>query len=310
MLIYCTGATGLAGYNFVKAASSEGHKVVAVCGKHRLPEMPNVTPVSCDLLDEHAVQRAVLEVFPDAIVNCAAISSPADVDANPELAEKMNTVLPERLAQLANHVGARFIHLSTDMVFDGSDAPYKNTDIPMPCTLYGTTKLMAEKRVLKAAAHTSVVLRLSHISGNSLTTRRSLHEKLLHIWAAGEKAKCRVDEIKCPLSAGRLGDLLVELCERPNLTGIYHYAGLEPISRYDMARRITEKFGLSADEFVEPVRGDREIDLTLDMSCLARYVKTRSCMFGELLDEMELPADLADWLKSKTGRVPVKRFKL
>ena len=100
MLIYCTGATGLAGYNFVKAASSEGHKVVAVCGKHRLPEMPNVTPVSCDLLDEHAVQRAVLEVFPDAIVNCAAISSPADVDANPELAEKMNTVLPERLAQL------------------------------------------------------------------------------------------------------------------------------------------------------------------------------------------------------------------
>ena len=98
MLIYCTGATGLAGYNFVKAASSEGHKVVAVCGKHRLPEMPNVTPVSCDLLDEHAVQRAVLEVFPDAIVNCAAISSPADVDANPELAEKMNTVLPERRA--------------------------------------------------------------------------------------------------------------------------------------------------------------------------------------------------------------------
>ena len=81
-------------------------------------------------------------------------------------------------------------------------------------------------------------------------------------------------------------------------------------SRYDMARRIAEKFGLSADEFVEPVRGDREIDLTLDMSCLARYVKTRSCMFGELLDEMELPADLADWLKSKTGRVPVKRFKL
>ena len=146
---------------------------------------------------------------------------------------------------------------------------------------------MAEKRVLKAAAHTSVVLRLSHISGNSLTTRRSLHEKLLRIWAAGEKAKCRVDEIKCPLSAGRLGDLLVELCERPNLTGIYHYAGLEPISRYDMARRIAEKFGLSADEFVEPVRGDREIDLTLDMSCLARYVKTRSCMFGELLDEVE-----------------------
>ena len=77
-----------------------------------------------------------------------------------------------------------------------------------------------------------------------------------------------------------------------------------------MARRIAEKFGLSPDEFVEPIAGDRPVDLTLDMSCLARFVKTRSCMFGELLDEMALPADLADWLKSKTGRLPVKRFKL
>lgn len=310
MLIYCTGATGLAGYNFVKAAASEGHKIIAVCGRRELPPIANVTARHCDLLDENAVQRAVLDAFPDAIVNCAAISSPADVDANPELAEKMNAALPERLAQLANHVGARFIHLSTDMVFDGSDAPYKNTDVPMPCTLYGTTKLMAEKRVLKAAAPISVVLRLSHISGNSLTERRSLHEKLLRQWAEGKKTPCRTDEIKCPLSAGRLGDLLVELCERPNLTGIYHYAGLEPISRYDMARRIAEKFGLSPDEFVEPVAGDRPVDLTLDMSCLARFVKTRSCMFGELLDEMALPADLAGWLKSKTGRLPVKRFKL
>lgn len=300
----------MVGYNFVKSAAAEGHKVIAVCGSRELPPMENVQVVHCDLLDENAVQRAVLDSFPDAVVNCAAISSPVDVDANPTLAEKMNTALPETLARLANHVGARFIHLSTDMVFDGTAAPYKNTDVPMPCTLYGTTKLMAEKKVLKAAAPTSVVLRLSHVSGNSFTTRRSLHEKLLRRWAAGEKTACRTDEIKCPLSAGRLGDLLVELCERPNLSGIYHYAGLEPISRYDMARRIAEHFGLSAEEFVEPVVGDRPMDLTLDMSCLARFVKTRSCMFGELLDEMQLPADLADWLKRKTGKVPVKRFKL
>ena len=51
------------------------------------------------------------------------------------LAEQQAAVGAERLAQLANHVGARLIHLSTDMVFDGSDAPYKNTDIPKPCTL-------------------------------------------------------------------------------------------------------------------------------------------------------------------------------
>ncbi len=310
MQIFCTGATGLVGYNFVKAAAEAGHKVVAVCGAKDLPELKNVKAIKLDLLDVNALQRVVLDMFPEMIVNCAAISSPVDVDANSELAEKMNVVLPEHLATLAHHVSARFIHLSTDMVFDGSCAPYKNTDIPMPCTLYGTTKLMAEKRVLKIAAATSVVLRLSHVSGNSLSRKRSLHEKLLRAWAEGKKTPCRVDEIKRPLSASLLADLLVEICDRPSLSGVYHYAGLESISRYDMAARIAEHFGLNAEEFVEPIKGERKMDLSLDMSCLAARVKTRSCTYNELLPEMKVPADLEDWLRSKGGKLPVKRFKL
>ncbi len=309
MLIFCTGATGLVGYNFIKAASEAGHRVVAVSHSHELPQFKGVEQMKIDLADTAAVQRAVLDVFPEMVVNCAAISSPADVDAKPELAEKMNTALPETLAILAKHVNARLIHISTDMVFDGSCPPYKNTDVPMPATLYGTTKLMAEKRVLKICAPSSVVLRLSHVSGNSLTTKRSLHEKLLRSWAAGKPVSARTDEIKCPLSASRLADLLCELCDRPNVSGIYHYAGLEPVSRYDMAARIAKHFGLDPQKYVVPTTGDRRVDLTMDMSCLAARVKTRSCMFDELFDEMRVPADVEDWLKAE-GKPPVKRFKL
>ena len=300
----------MVGWNFVRAAAEDGHSVVAVSGKNALPQMRGVKNVSIDAADFAALQRLVLDVFPEAVVNCAAISSPADVDANPELANRLDAELPETLAVLADHVNARFIHLSTDMVFDGSAAPYRNTDIPNPTTLYGQLKLLAEKRVLKVSAPTSVVLRLSHVSGNSLTTRRSLHEKLLRAWASGERTALREDEIKCPLSAERLGGLLVELCQRNNVSGIYHYAGLEPLSRFDMGRRIAEHFGLNPDEFIEPVRGERRVDLTMDISCLAARVKARSCMFGELLAEMRVPADLEQWLKSKSGRLPVKRFKL
>ena len=310
MNIFCTGATGLVGYNFVKSASDAGHKVLAVSNSHDLPPMKNVEQVKIDLTDMAKLQRTVLDMFPEMVVNCAAISSPVDVDANPELAEKMNVALPENLAHLAHHVGARFIHLSTDMVFDGTASPYKNTDVPMPYTLYGTMKLMAEKKVLKVDAPSTVVLRLSHVCGNSLTTRRSLHEKLLRAWADGKVSELSTNEIKCPLSVDRLADLLCELCERPNVSGIYHFAGLEPVSRYDMAKRVAEFFGLNPDEFIKPIEGERKIDLTMDMSCLAARVKTRSCMFSETLAEMKLPSDLEDWVKSKSGKVPVKRFKL
>ncbi len=310
MNIFCTGATGLVGYNFIKAASEAGHKVLAVANSHELPKIRNVEQVKLDLTDMNALQRVVLDMFPEMVVNCAAISSPADVDARPEYAEKMNVALPENLAHLAHHVSARFIHLSTDMVFDGTAAPYKNTDVPMPATLYGTMKLMAEKKVLKVDAPATIVLRLSHVCGNSLTTRRSLHEKLLRSWANGEISKLRTDEIKCPLSVERLADLLCELCERPNVSGIYHFAGLEAISRYEMAVRVAKHFGLNPDEFVQPISGDSPTDLTMDMSCLAARVKTRSCMFSETLAEMKLPTDLESWVKSKSGVVPVKRFKL
>lgn len=310
MLILCTGATGLVGWNFVRAAVEAGHRIVAVTGKQTLPQLRGVKSVQLDLTNFDALQRLVLDEFPEAIVNCAAMASPVDVDANPELANKLNTELPERLALLANHVNARFIHLSTDMVFDGSTPPYKNTDIPNPYTLYGQTKLLAEKKVLKISAPTTVVLRLSHVSGNSLSTRRSLHEKLLRTWARGEKTKLRTDEIKCPLSAERLGGLLVELLERKNVSGIYHYAGLEPLSRFEMGKRIAEHFGLDCAEFIEPIEGDRRIDLTMDISCLAARVKARSCMFSELLEEMKIPSDLEEWIKSKSGKIPMKRFKI
>ncbi len=310
MNIFCTGATGLVGYNFVKAASEAGHKVLAVSNSKDLPPIRNVEQIKLDLTDLASLQRAVLDMFPEMIVNCAAISSPVDVDAKPDLAEKMNVVLPENLAQLSHHVGARFIHLSTDMVFDGTAAPYKNTDVPMPSTLYGTMKLMAEKKVLKVDAPATVVLRLSHVCGNSLTTKRSLHEKLLRSWANGEISKLKTNEVKCPLSVNRLADLLCELCERPNVSGIYHFAGLESVSRYEMGVRVAQKFGLNPDDFIQPICDETSVDLTMDMSCLAARVKTRSCMFSETLNEMTLPADLEAWVKSKSGVIPIKRFKL
>ena len=81
-------------------------------------------------------------MWPDVIVNCAAISNPTSVEADAKLAEKINVALPRLLAQLSTHLGARLLHVSTDMVFDGqSEQPYRSTDMPAPTNLYGQTKL-------------------------------------------------------------------------------------------------------------------------------------------------------------------------
>ena len=104
--------------------------------------------------------------------------------------------------------------------------------------------------------------------------------------------------------------MILEILQRPKLSGIYHYAGADALSRYDMARRIAEHFGLNPDEFVEPFSRESDVDLTLDTHALISRVKTRAPTYNELLEEMQVPEDLRGWLKEKSGRLPVRRFKL
>ncbi|MBR4597979.1 MAG: SDR family oxidoreductase [Opitutales bacterium] len=310
MQIICTGATGLVGYNFVKAALSRGHKITAICNSSDFPKMEGVEVAKLDLSDFSAVERFFLDRFPEAIANCAAISSPSVVDKNPERARVLNVLLPEKLAMLANHMNSRLVHLSTDMVFDGSRAPYKNTDAPRPFNQYGQTKLEAETAVLKYAASQSVVLRISHVCGRGLKQNRSFDEKLFHCLARGEKYEQPENEIKRFLPASRVAELMTELFERPNVSGIYHYCGLESLSRYEAARRICEKFGLDPQKYLEKKNLPKDADFSLDMSCISSRVKTPAVNFAEILDEIEIPDACLEWYQAQTGKTPIKRFKL
>jgi len=310
MQIICTGATGLAGYNFVNAALERGHKVLALHNSNDLPDLKNLEKMRCDLSNIGQIQRVILDRFPDAIVNCAAISSPAKVDVDPQYAQNINVILPEKLAELAFHVGSRFLHLSTDYVFDGMSAPYKNTDIPMPLNLYGQMKLLAEKNILKAAAATSVVLRVTHICGNGLMQNRSLNEKLFLDWALNKKVQCVTNDVRQYSSAKNIADLLVELCERQSITGLHHFCGKDALSKYDIAVLIAKHFELDADELIEPIEIKESLDFRLDCSDLEGKVKTRRFEIDDILSEMRVPDSCAKWYESKGKKMPIKRFKL
>ena len=159
MRILILGASGLVGREAVLAALRRGHHAVALGGT-RAPRVPaGVESAQLDLLDEAAVERLILDRFPDAVINAAAIATIGDCERDPARAERVNAALPRRLAQLCRHVGARLIHLSTDMVFDGDQGRYRSTDLPLPLNLYGQTKLLGEKAVLAEGKSCACVLR-------------------------------------------------------------------------------------------------------------------------------------------------------
>src|SRR5687768_18447107 len=107
MNIFLAGASGLVGSAFARAAARRGHRVVGTVGSHTGEIEGLAAKQPLDLGNEAATMTAVLEHFPHAIVNCAAISVPEHCDANPALAQALNVALPATLARLAHHLGAR-----------------------------------------------------------------------------------------------------------------------------------------------------------------------------------------------------------
>ena len=305
MTIFLTGASGLVGSAFARAAALRGHRVTGVAGTFSGSLEGLVTKLTLDLAAEGPLTSAVLEVFPEAIVNCAAVSVPTQCDANPALAQALNVTVPTLLARLAHHVSATFVHLSSEQVFDGNRAsPYARDDPPAPINLYGRQKLESERAVHAAAPDHAITLRIPLLMGNSVSGRRSHHEQLFADWAAARTPRLFVDEYRQPCSAENLADVMVELCERNDLRGIFHWAGTEVLSRHQLGVRIREHFQLTERQapLQAITRADhpealrkRQARLALDIAPLAGRLKTRPQTFAGQLESLHVPPACRDW---------------
>jgi len=316
MKVIITGAAGFLGREATLSALRRGFDVTAIFHKNEIFLPPSVRKIKMDLTDTAAVQSFFLQEFPDAIINCAAITSVAEVNADHDSAEKLNAALPRTLAMLANHLSCRLIHVSTDMVFDGDKGNYEHTDMPFPRNLYAQTKLLGERETLKFGKANAVIVRTTLLSGNTPRGNKSLHERLFSSWAKGEKTTLFGEEIRQPVSASNLADVLVELCERPTLSGVYHWAGTEKLSRYEIGEKIAKHFGLPVENLISKIsysdvpdaEETRPRDLSFILHPLAGKLKTRPQSFDEILSEMVVPVGCEKWFEEKTGRKVVRRF--
>lgn len=306
MNIALFGATGLVGSNIPRVAARRGHHTTAMA-RDTTTHVPSVEKTEhVDLLDPEAIHRAVLDLFPDAIINAAAVSEPAHCVADPELSRHINVALPKLLGQLANHVGARYIHFSSEQVFDGTRSPYTDDAPPSPPNLYAEQKAEAEELVLEVASEFVTTLRLPLLAGNSLSGTRSLHERLFGLWASGRKARLYSDEIRQPCTADNVAEVAVELLERNDCRGTHNWAGSESLSRAQIGQRIARHFGLPADELIETALqaddeagAERQRDLSLDISTLSGALKTTPESFDQVLERLILPAPYRDWYRSQ-----------
>jgi dTDP-4-dehydrorhamnose reductase len=307
MNIFLTGASGLVGGAFAQIAAKKGHRVVGTIGSFT-KEIEGVAKK--DVLNLESVETLTAQVRtaePQVIVNAAGVSEPAKCDADPIKSNALNVLLPAQLADIAQKIGVRFLHLSSEQVFDGSRSPYAVGDAVSPINLYGQQKVESEQRVQALAPRLSASVRLPLLMGNSPSGRRSLHERLFSDWSVGRAPKVYADEFRQTCTAQNVAEALLELCERPELCGVFHWAGRDRLSRVEQAERIRRHFQLS--ETLAPLtiirRSDdpaaaaqRQADLALDLRPLEQELKTPIETFSEQLARLIVPSPFEGWYQA------------
>lgn len=196
-----------------------------------------------DLFDYSNLEKFLMGVQPDYIINCAAYTAVDKAEEDKELAMKLNGEVPGKLADASSKVGATLVHISTDYVFDGQNhVPYKEDDPTGPISYYGETKLVGEQNVLKNGGH--AVVRTSWLySGNG----GNFVKTILRLGNERETLNVIFDQIGTPTYAGDLADALLTVIasnKKEQLSGVFHYSNEGVCSWYDFARAIMELAGL------------------------------------------------------------------
>lgn len=247
MKIIVTGATGLLGANFVHVALQKRYNVIGTVCSSRWARPP-ATMCEMDVRDDHAVRALLKKIRPDAVFHFAAATSVDWCEAHPEEALAINAHASGVVASATREVGARFVYMSTDAVFDGVRGCYNETDTPAPVNVYAASKLEGEREVVRS--HPAALIVRANIFGWNALPKQNLAESILSALRKGQEFPGYHDVIFAPVLVNTLAEWMLML-EAKGVCGTIHVASHNPMSKGDFAVELARVFGLRG-ELVRP----------------------------------------------------------
>ncbi len=314
MKLLVTGGSGYVGAEILRRAPKNFQLAATYWGNPIAN--PSVAAFCLDLRDHAAVARVVHDFQPEAIIHTAAqVHGDAMIAINADGAR--------HIARAARKAGARLIHLSSDVIFDGEHAPYSEDAAPHPITPYAESKARAEsavKEVFSVIASTFASLSVNSAKQSPsriwrLLRRRSfaslrtpprndvanfviVRTSLVYGFApldprtrqtlAGEMPRLFTDEFRCPIFVSDLADALIELAQNA-FVGTLNVAGAQRVSRYDFGLRLARASGIAprfAPALSATSPAPRPRDCALDMTRAQEILRTKLRGVDQVLAEL------------------------
>jgi dTDP-4-dehydrorhamnose reductase len=209
----------------------------------RLGEVIAASRADLDLTDEKAIQGMITQIQPQIIVNAAAYTAVDRAETELDLAHQINASAPKAIAQAAEAIQARVMHISTDYVFNGQKgSPYLETDETHPMGAYGQSKRDGELGVIGSCSR-HFILRTAWVYG--VYGQGNFVKTMLRLGADRETLSVVADQVGTPTWAKDIAEAIAALLQPqhpdPVPFGIYHFTNSGVTSWYDFAQAIFEE---------------------------------------------------------------------
>lgn len=235
-----------------------------------------------DITNYEQVKKKILKIHPDIIILTAAMTNVDNCEKEKDLAAKINITGPKNVATVSSKVSAKLLFISTDFVFDGKKkGGYKEEDPPNPLNFYAETKYQAELAIKKQSTNylicrTAVLYGWNPYKLNFITW-------ILDQLSKDNKISIVITQKNSPTFVENLANILLKLIEK-EAEGIYHTAGSEILSRYEMAVKTAKIFDLDGN-LINPIEkinqlAKRPLNAGLDVSKLKQIIDDELKIFN------------------------------
>jgi dTDP-4-dehydrorhamnose reductase len=191
-----------------------------------------------DITSYSELSAKVQSFLPNVIINASAYTAVDKAESDIDAAYAINEVAVEIMAKVAKENNCRFLHVSTDFVFDGkSNFAYDVSSCPNPTSVYGASKLAGELAITKTYPENSAIVRTSWVYS---TFGNNFAKTMLRLMKEKEQLGVVGDQLGCPTNAKGLAKFLWLLTSCNDLKKVYHWSDAGVASWYDFAVAIQE----------------------------------------------------------------------
>jgi dTDP-4-dehydrorhamnose reductase len=289
--ILITGGSGFLGHNLILGLARE-HRVIA--GFHSThPTLERAEAVFLDVTQPTQLAEQFTLLRPDLVVHAAALSQPDQCERHPERAQGVIVDGSRNMALASREFDFRLIHISTDLVFDGTKGNYTEEDQVRGISVYSRAKIEAEK-IVRDIAPSAVILRIAVLYGPGNRNHPGFVDTIMARWRSGRPMTFYVDQYRTPTFAPQVADVVQKLLVHPEAAGVLHLGGGDRLSRYDFGLLLADRVGAPASLVQAGSMWDtksaapRGADCSLVSTKIVDLLGVKPCQCSEGLEKMYL----------------------